>query len=394
MTDTLKAALANPQALHDAAPLISDVLEKISEIQAMQLAASRREAVQSLCGSGLTMPPDNRPVPFEAIDALLSVPPTQFDALRSFTKNIVDNTSTGKPEDEIADLVSLIHACYIAMPMASRKVIIGVLPNKEAKAAAVALSFMKSDALGKMVKSIPELQEAVVNVMNTEDNTPEFRVKRVEGMLLLRNTYVAIPERSRRTIMPLVPEAGRPVLETAEGLSSKRDMEKILKMIDEKDGKMSGAAGGAGGARGAGGQAASFGEQKEGKNESENMVAAKKAASVGGLAARAESRRLWAWIRGDPCSLRVFNFLIGVFLIVSGFIGVFIEVFNRFRFFQIGIMVSEGGGGGGGDCGCGGCCLYSLAIIAHAPPLTLASFFFPFFSFTYPCLVGCLLLWK
>jgi hypothetical protein len=346
MTDTLKAALANPQALHDAAPLISDVLEKISEIQAMQLAASRREAVQSLCGSGLTMPPDNRPIPFEAIDALLSVPPTQFDALRSFTKNIVDNTSTGKPEDEIADLVSLIHACYIAMPMASRKVIIGVLPNKEAKAAAVALSFMKSDALGKMVKSIPELQEAVVNVMNTEDNTPEFRVKRVEGMLLLRNTYVAIPERSRRTLMPLVPEVGRPVLETAEGLSSKRDMEKILKMIDEKDGKMSVAAGGAGDAGGAGGQAASFGEQKEGKSESESMVAAKKAASVGGLAARAESRRLWAWIRGDPCSLRVFNFLIGVFLIVSGFIGVFIEVFNRFRFFQIGIMVSEGGGGG------------------------------------------------
>ena len=153
---------------------------------------------------------------------------------------------------------------------------------------------MKSDALGKMVKSIPELQKAVVNVMNTENNTPEFRVKRVEGMLLLRNTYVAIPERSRRTIMPLVPEAGRPVLETAEGLSSKRDMEKILKMIDEKDGKLSGAAGGAGGA---GGQAASFGEQKEGKNESESMVAAKKAASVGGLAARAESRRLWAWIK-------------------------------------------------------------------------------------------------
>jgi hypothetical protein len=36
-------------------------------------------------------------------------------------------------------------------------------------------------------------------------------------------------------------------------------------------------------------------------------------------------------------------------------------------------------------CGCGCYCLllfvYSLAIIAHAPPLTLASFFFPFFQF-------------
>ena len=52
----------------------------------------------------------------------------------------------------------------------------------------------------------------------------------------------------------------------------------------------------------------------------------------------AESRRLWAWIRGDPCSLRVFNFLIGIFLIASGGIGVFIETFNHFRFFQIGIM--------------------------------------------------------
>ena len=66
----------------------------------------------------------------------------------------------------------------------------------------------------------------------------------------------------------------------------------------------------------------------------------------------------------------MFNFLIGVFLIVSGFIGVFIEVFNRFRFFQIGIMVSDG-------CGCG--CVWSCH--HRARPTTYFGLFLAPFQF-------------
>jgi len=53
--------------------------------------------------------------------------------------------------------------------------------------------------------------------------------------------------------------------------------------------------------------------------------------AAAGIAARAETRRLWLWVKEGPCTLRVLTFLGGAFIALSGLLGILIETFNRFR---------------------------------------------------------------
>ena len=360
--DALLAALKNPEMLHEAAPQIYFALTKFKEIQSLP-EEQRNAAIQSILQQGEIKWKGDQPVPIELAQAILAIPTEPLDSLIDLTKNISEGTCSSqgiKPEDEVAELVKRSQACYISIPRAARKKGISFLP-KEARIGAVALSFCKPDQLYKVVKDIPEIVKALELVAESmpenqnnsgseklsEEENKKTKESIVQALMLLQKTYVSFPERSRRTTMQLVPEQARPLVEAVEGMSSKRDFEKILSLMEGKDDTEGGSSNSSREskfkslklkkAQSRGVASSSSGEEKE-DQMSEAKQQARMAAAGVGLAARAERRRLWAWIRGDPCSLRVFNFLIGVFLIVSGSLGIFIEVFNRFRFFQIGIM--------------------------------------------------------
>jgi len=292
--DKLTAALSNPAALHSASPIINAALDKLLEIQALQ--SSQNDAIQSLFRSGDIKMPDGQPVPKEMIEALLSITPTSLESLRELTNDITANaSSSGTPPTEeivaeqIASLATKLHECYVAIPQKKRKAVLVLLP-KEARVAAVALSFMSSEGVGNIVKSIPRLEEAVVNLQNSEDVTPEFRNKRIDGAMFLRKIYMSIPERARRTVMQLVPEEGRPMIETAEGLSSKKDFEQILDLVDGKTTSSKAVASGGNGDNGSSSvnnEATAMNMAGEEKTEqSEERKAAGMAASGAGLVAR------------------------------------------------------------------------------------------------------------
>eukprot|EP00662_Eupelagonemidae_sp_cell21_P019526 gene19526-29778_t len=75
-----------------------------------------------------------------------------------------------------------------------------------------------------------------------------------------------------------------------------------------------------------------------------------------GRVSRAEARRLWRWVRGDPCGLRVATFVGSVLLLVAGVLGVVVEAFNRFRFAQLltDLYSKESGKGNGEATGTDG----------------------------------------
>ena len=71
-------------------------------------------------------------------------------------------------------------------------------------------------------------------------------------------------------------------------------------------------------------------KKKEKENKRTNTK--KKMMQGAKLVARAEARRLWKWVLAGPTSLRVLTFFVWNFFIISGAIGFWIEIFNKFRF--------------------------------------------------------------
>ena len=125
------------------------------------------------------------------------------------------------------------------------------------------------------------------------------------------------------------PTEARGVVETLEGLDES-DIDVIIDVMEaEKDGAK---------------KKKSKKEKKEGEegeeeeeeeDESEFMKNLKKGLSLAAVVGRAERRRIFTWISSGPCTLQVLSFLCGVSIIVSGFVGIFIQTFNKFRIIAI-----------------------------------------------------------
>lgn len=245
------------------------------------------------------------------------------------------------------------------LPAKQRRALLQRVPEP-VRPAVVACQFVPPEQLASIAAQVPDLVQAAQTVASGPTPKPsgatagagagagggtdgsdatQWRAKRVEAAVKLHAVFTALPKRARTELTYLAPPAVRPAVELAEGLGE-RDMARIIDEIDSRSGSSGsqatpsrranvsnsstqGAGAGAGAGSGAGAAPSPADDAKK----------QAKAAAV--MVARAEARRLWRWVKGDPCGLRVLNFLASLCLIFAGVTGILIQTFNRFRFFMI-----------------------------------------------------------
>ena len=137
---------------------------------------------------------------------------------------------------------------------------------------------------------------------------------RREAGVALHQAFLALPPRAREAAGGALPAEARPLLDLAEGLAP-GDVDEIVDMVlEQQRGQQQQVGGGSGGGGG--------GVDEAGPPArplcccvrfcccclpaSVTGTAEFRVASAGaGVAARAEARALWGWVRGGPCTLRV-----------------------------------------------------------------------------------------
>ena len=270
--------------------------------------------------------------------ALMAVPSQELDALEVALETAARDLGSVDPNGEggheattikAAIAVSLAsHKTFLAMPLKSRKEVVKVLPE-EVRPVAVALQFVTPEKARSLARRLPELNNAMKLIARTQSQSEEENAQedkqdpaaiytaKVKAAKLLHDSYMDLPDRSRRAMFQALPKEARPIAEMAEGVKTEEDFKTLLSFVEEKNEQSTGAA--------------------KSDDTSEEDEAKGKAKAGARLVARAETRRLWTWVRGDCGSAKVLNFLAGLALVVSGASGIIIETFNKFRIFQIGI---------------------------------------------------------
>jgi Ca2+-binding EF-hand superfamily protein len=223
------------------------------------------------------------------------------------------------------DAVGRIHKQYKLLTPKARKVFYTQLP-KEAQPVAKAMTHLSTKQCVDIVGQLPDLANALQTV--TGDGASQngsgaadeegAKTKRLDAAKKLFRVFKSIPEPARESLSELIPQEARGAVEMADGLSED-DVGVLLASMDEKSGKAPAK------------QEGKDGEEDEGKEQRRKALQGAK------IIARAETRRLWRWVRSGPFGLRVLTFLTGLSLVFSGVLGMLLQTFNGFRIFAIGV---------------------------------------------------------
>jgi len=230
------------------------------------------------------------------------------------------------------DAIERIHSHYKSLNNKAKRALIREIPE-QARPVAKAMAHMDSKQVTTIVKQLPELTKAMDVVMQKDGNYRNknaHSAKRLEAAKKIHRAFKLIPAKARQEMAEVLPKEARGLTQLADGIEED-DIEILLKTIDEKSSK----SGTANSSNDEDYDSIEKGEEKktEEQLQKEKMIQGAK------VVVRAETRRLWQWIRQGPLSLRVLTFLCGLSLIVSGALGFWIEIFNKFRFFAIGANV-------------------------------------------------------
>lgn len=336
---------------------LSDAFSAVRDLKALP-DAERRAALQDIAAS--------THAPVELLEGLLTLPEEQLQRVTEAAMSIADavggsytagGASGGAsgavsqasalasiPPDALVELTTT----FKALPASARRAAMTMVPE-QVRPVAVAAQFMEPAAIGELTSKLPQLAAAVEVVMGDDDGAAasaergdaggaaaakDKRAARVAAAAELHRTFKSLPPRAREELSRLAPPQLAPAVQLAEGLEED-DIPAILSELDKHSGNASTTKGGPSSDKGDDGAAAAGHEgdaEARPSSEEEQRQAAKAAAR---LAARAEARRLWRWVRGSPCGLRVLNFLGGLALSFAGVTGIVIQTFNEFRIWMI-----------------------------------------------------------
>ncbi len=320
-------------------PSLHDAFAALKRAQAAPAAGPERDRARAVLQEKMAaVAPQAASISESLVEALLALPSSEIDelevSLESAVRELGGDAGAQNAEKTAKAATSVglaAHKTFLALPLKARRALVNVLPE-QMRPIGVALQFVSLDQARSLAMRLPALQEAAQVVAQDrehggqqqqeqqQEDAAAAHAARVKAAKLLRDTYMDLPDRSRRAMFQALPKEARPVAEMAEGVKSEKDFDTLLRFVDGGDEQQTGAS------------------KTEGGGEDQAEAAAKKQAkAAASLAARAEARRLWTWIRGDCCSAKVLNFLAGLSLVVAGVVGILIETFNKFRVFQIGI---------------------------------------------------------
>ena len=305
-------------------------------------------------------------LPIEATRVIMSQAPAQArpilavakemdeKTVKNIAKDIPDIVEAGKKlqdsntknADSLShidpDAVGRIHSHYKALNNKAKRALIKEIPE-QARPMAKAMAHMETKILCSIVKQLPELTKAMEIVMKKNDNgnnngTNDAKIaglKRLEAAKKLHRVFKQIPSKARQEMAEVLPKEARGVVEMADGIAED-DIGIILNTIDEKSNNSNNN----NMHDDDGGEDEDINNIEKGrKKKTKEQIQKEKMMQGAKLVARAEARRLWKWVLAGPTSLRVLTFLCGTSLIISGAIGFWIEIFNKFRFFAIGSNV-------------------------------------------------------
>ena len=219
--------------------------------------------------------------------------------------------------------VGRLHAHYKNLSPGARKVFYTQLPQ-ESQPFAKAMTHMTTQECVNIVGQLPELAQAMEVVSGQDQDAPTTdasvgEAKRLKAAKVLFRAFQAVPPGAREDLAQMLPKEAQGLVEMAEGLSED-DVGVLVEAMDNKA------------------KPPARSNANEADDEGDERKRAVRQAFKGAkMVARAETRRLWQWVRAGPCHLRVLTFLSGLALVTSGAIGMLIQTFNGFRIFAIGI---------------------------------------------------------